>query len=177
MVPGTSADGVEGGTAAPADSAALAPARRRWSQLSADQRDAWLGLLRVHARVTKRLDAELQAEHALPLSSFDVLVQLAFAPGGQLRMSDLAEAVVLSASGLTRLVDRLAAQGLLERRRCTADTRVVYAHITEAGLALLAEAMPTHIDGVRRIVLDRLTREQTEGVAVAMRALLGGTVR
>jgi DNA-binding MarR family transcriptional regulator len=162
--------------ARPADTPELAPALRRWAQLSADQRDAWIGLLRVHARVTKRLDGELQAAHGLPLSSFDVLAQLALAPRGELRMSDLADAVVLSASGLTRLVDRLAAQGLLERRRCSDDTRVVYAHITDAGLALLSEAMPTHLDGVRR-VLDCLTCEQTEGMAIAMRALLGGTVR
>jgi DNA-binding MarR family transcriptional regulator len=173
---GAGADGVESGAGRAAD-AGLQSVRRPWEQLSAHEREAWLGLLRVHARATKRLDAELQTAHGLPLSSFDVLAQLAFAPRGELRMSDLADAVVLSASGLTRLVDRLAAQGLLERRRCTEDTRVVYAHITPAGVALLGDAMPTHLDGVRRIVLDRLSCDQTEALALAMRALLDGPAR
>jgi DNA-binding MarR family transcriptional regulator len=129
------------------------------------ERAAWSGFLRAHSRIVKALDRELAAAHDLPLSEYDVLVQLAFTEEGRLRMSDLAEAIVLSPSGLTRLVDRLARRGLLRRERCESDSRVVYATITEAGLEQLVEATPTHLDGIRRLFWEHLSAEQTEELA------------
>jgi DNA-binding MarR family transcriptional regulator len=138
---------------------------RQWDEPSDAERGAWTGFLRAHSRITKALDRELAAAHDLPLSEYDVLVQLALTEEGRLRMSDLAEAIVLSPSGLTRLVDRLAGRGLLRRERCDADSRVVYAAITEAGFEKLLEATPTHLDGIRRLFWDHLDDTQKADLA------------
>src|SRR5881397_3274392 len=100
--------------------------------------DAWAGFLRTHATLVRELDEELTERHGLPLSSYDVLVQLDRAPEGRLRMSHLADAVLLSRSGLTRLVTRLEKQGLLERADCPSDARGAFAAITDAGREKLA---------------------------------------
>jgi DNA-binding MarR family transcriptional regulator len=121
---------------------------------------AWAGFLRAHAELVRRLDDELQRAHRLPLTSYDVLVQLANAPEGRLRMAELADAVVLSRSGLTRLVDRLVEQGLVCRSRVDCDARGMYAVLTDEGLARLREASQTHIAGVRRLFVDRLDEEE-----------------
>src|SRR5215210_446338 len=84
---------------------------------------AWAGLLRAHSALTRALDADLEAAHGLPLTSFEVLMHLSDAEGERMRMSDLADRVLLSRSGLTRLVDRLESQGLLERATCPSDAR------------------------------------------------------
>jgi DNA-binding MarR family transcriptional regulator len=137
----------------------------RWNEPTGAERGAWSGFLRAHSRIVKALDRELSAAHELPLSEYDVLVQLAFTEDGRLRMSDLADAIVLSPSGLTRLVDRLARRGLLRRERCDSDSRVVYAAITEAGLEKLVEATPTHLDGIRRLFWEHLSGGQTDELA------------
>ncbi|HEX6700065.1 MAG TPA: MarR family winged helix-turn-helix transcriptional regulator [Gaiellaceae bacterium] len=143
----------------------------RWAEPNPAERSAWTGFLRAHSRITKALDRELAAAHDLPLSEYDVLAQLALRDDGRLRMSDLAEAIVLSPSGLTRLVDRLARRGLLRRERCDADSRVVYATITAAGLEKLVEATPTHLDGIRRLFWAHLTDEQSEELASIVECL------
>lgn len=112
--------------------------------------DAWRGLLRVHANVLKALDAEMEAAHGLPLTSYEVLIQLADAPERRMRMCDLADSVLLSRSGMSRLVDRLERDGLLVRCACSHDARGAFACITEAGLELLEQARPTHVAGIRR---------------------------
>jgi DNA-binding MarR family transcriptional regulator len=119
-------------------------------------------MLRVHAAMTRALDTELLAEHGLPLTSYEVLLFLADSPDGRMRMSELADSVLLSRSGLTRLVDRLAADGLLERVRCEEDARGWFAAITPAGRAVFNEARHTHLSGVRRMFLERLTAEERE---------------
>src|SRR5947209_20272925 len=113
----------------------LSPAR-----LSERELAAWAGFLRTHARLVRELDDELIAAHGLALSSYDVLVQIASSPERRLRMSELADAVLLSKSGLTRLVGRLVDQGLLERVGCENDARGAYAVITELGARRLREA-------------------------------------
>ena len=127
---------------------------------------AWRGLLRVHAHLVGELDAELRAEHRLPLTSYEVLLTLANAEGGELRMSEIADSVLLSRSGLTRLIDRLERQGLVERRRCPEDARGWYAQLTEAGREKLVAARPAHREGVRRHFLDRLTDEDLDALAL-----------
>jgi DNA-binding MarR family transcriptional regulator len=128
--------------------------------LTREELGAWRGLLRVHAGMTKALDAELLREHGLPLSSYEVLLFLADAPGGRLRMSELADGVLLSRSGLTRLVDRMERDGLLRRERCEDDARGYHAAITGKGRALFDRARRTHLDGVRERFLSHLSREE-----------------
>jgi DNA-binding MarR family transcriptional regulator len=117
-------------------------------------------MLRAHAKLTRELDAQLAREHKLPLSSYEVLLFLADAPDGQMRMSDLAESVLLSRSGLTRLVDRLEREGLLKRERCESDARGLFAEITPEGRRLFDAARRTHLDGVRALFLDRFSRDE-----------------
>jgi DNA-binding MarR family transcriptional regulator len=128
--------------------------------LSADELAAWRGLLRTHAALTRALDAELVEAHGLPLTSYEVLLFVADSPDGRMRMSELAESVLLSRSGLTRLVDRLARAGLLERVRCDEDARGWYAVITDEGRALFDAARQTHLSGVRRLFLSRLGQDE-----------------
>lgn len=129
---------------------------------------AWRGFLRAHATVVRVLEADLQAEHELPLASYDVLVQLSESPDRRLRMTELADRVLLSRSGLTRLADRLEREGLLTREPCPSDARGTLAVLTDAGLDRLRAAWPTHLRGVRAQVLDRLTPEEVEQLAVLM---------
>lgn len=110
---------------------------------------AWRGMLRVHAALAKALDAELEATHGLPLTSYEVLITLAAAPGRRLRMAELADRVLLSRSGMTRLCDRLERDGLIERTSCDSDGRGLFAVLTDAGAELLTYARPAHLDGVR----------------------------
>ena len=133
--------------------------------LSSEELAAWRGLLRVHAGLTKALDAELLREHELPLSSYEVLLFLAESPQGRLRMSELADGVLLSRSGLTRLVDRMERAALLRRRRCEEDQRGWFAEITDEGRALFAQARRTHLDGVRERFLDRLSAQEQRTLA------------
>lgn len=111
---------------------------------------AWRSFLRAHARVTRNLEAELVAEQRLSLAAYDVLVQLVEAADGRLRMTELADAVLLSRSGVTRLIDRLERIGLVMRARTDEDGRGVAAVITERGRDRLRQAARTHLAGVAR---------------------------
>ncbi|MGW5054156.1 MarR family winged helix-turn-helix transcriptional regulator [Actinokineospora sp. NPDC004072] len=115
-----------------------------------DQLAAWRNFLRAHARITRNLEAELVAEQRLSLGSYDVLLQLAEAPRRRLRMAELADAVLLSRSGVTRLVDRLERAGLVARERVAGDGRGVVAALTERGLDTLRTASHTHLAGIVR---------------------------
>ena len=126
---------------------------------------AWRGLLRVHSHMTKALDAQLIAEHGISLSSYEVLLFLADAPDGRLRMSELADGVLLSRSGLTRLVDRMERDGLLRRERCEDDARGFNALITAEGRDLFRSARRTHLDGVRELFLSRLSADELRTLA------------
>lgn len=117
-------------------------------------------MLRAHSALTRELDAELRTEHDLPLSSYEVLLFLATAPQGAMRMSELADGVLLSRSGLTRLVDRLERAGLVDRRECEEDARGLLAVITDSGRELFGRARKTHLEGVRRVFLDRFSEDE-----------------
>jgi DNA-binding MarR family transcriptional regulator len=127
--------------------------------LDRDELAAWRGMLRVHADMTRVLDAELTRRHGLPLTSYEVLLFLADSPDGRMRMSELADSVLLSRSGLTRLVDRLERDGLLEREQCEEDARGYFAAITDRGRAVFNEARRTHLAGVRERFLSRFSHE------------------
>lgn len=134
---------------------------------------AWHALIRAHSRVVRRLEAELDAEHGLSLPAYEVLAHLSEAPDQRLRMTDLAIHAVLTPSGLTRLVDKLARDGLVQRQRCGADARVVYAVLTPSGVARLVAAYPTHVRGVREHYLDWLSVAQMDAVSDALADLSG----
>jgi DNA-binding MarR family transcriptional regulator len=140
--------------------AVTSPAAAAVEGLCPAELEAWRGLLRVHASVLKALDAELDAAHGLPLSSYEVLTQLADAPDHRMRMCDLADSVLLSRSGMSRLVDRLERDGLLVRCACSHDARGAFACITDAGLALLEQARPTHVAGIRRRFLAQFGEDE-----------------
>jgi DNA-binding MarR family transcriptional regulator len=134
--------------------------------------DAWRGFLRTYSTLVRDLDDELTRRHGLPVSSYDVLVQLDEAPDGQLRMSALADAVLLSRSGLSRLVTRLEGQGLIERLECANDARGSFAAITDEGRVRLDEARVTHRAGVRERFFSRLGERDLRNLAKVWDRLL-----
>jgi DNA-binding MarR family transcriptional regulator len=110
---------------------------------------AWRGLLRAHACLARSLDSELERAHGLPMTSYEVLHHLEEASGGRMRMCELAEQAQLSRSGLTRLVDRMERDGLVERCSCDHDARGSYACLTAVGRERLQEARGTHLAVIR----------------------------
>lgn len=131
----------------------------------------WRAFLRAHSRVTDLLEAELQAEKGLSLSWYDVLVQLEEAEGHRLRMTALAANVLLSKSGLTRLVDRMCEAGLVSREADEDDRRGRWVYLTGAGEERLRDAAVTHLRGVRRHFTSLLTAEAAATMAAALEAV------
>lgn len=129
---------------------------------------AWRALIGAFSNLTAVLDAELQSAHGLSLAEYEVLVHLSEAPDRRLRMSELAERVHLSPSGLTRRLDGLVTEGLVARYPCPADRRGSFAVLTDEGMRRLEEAAPTHVLGVRHHLVDRLTRGQLVDLASAL---------
>ena len=122
----------------------------------------WIRFLATHSAITRELEARLMGAHGLTLSDYDVLVQLARAPEHKLRNIELAKAVVLTRSGVTRLVDGLERDGLVQRCSCPDDKRGSLVEITGDGLARLREAATTQIQGVRELFLEKLGPEGRE---------------
>lgn len=120
----------------------------------------WRTLLRAQVHISRCLHTDLLAGHDLALGSYDVLRHLGEAPGKRLRMNDLADRVLLSRSGLTRLVDRLQREGLVTRESCASDARGLFAVLTPQGQARLSQATPTYQQGVYDHVLSRLNHEE-----------------
>jgi DNA-binding MarR family transcriptional regulator len=143
------------------------------ASLSDTELRAWQALLHAHDAVTRALDAELREEHGLSMGAYDVLLRLARAPGRRLRMTDLAERVMLSPSGLTRLVDQLEEQGLVARERFDGDARVMLASLTDDGRQALRRAAKTHLRGIREYFTGRLSQAQLRNVASALETIVG----
>jgi DNA-binding MarR family transcriptional regulator len=137
--------------------------------------DAWVGLLRAHAALTRELNADLVNQHGLTINDYEVLLHLARAEGRRLRRVDLAERLILTASGITRLLDGLERAGYVEKGRCESDARVTYAVLTKAGLDKLREAGDTHVGGIRSAFELRFTEEElaTLGQLLARLPLAG----
>jgi DNA-binding MarR family transcriptional regulator len=146
------------------------------ANLSAAELGAWRGMLRVHTALVKELDAELSAAHDLPLSSYEVLITLESAPGRKRRMAELADSVLLSRSGMTRLVDRLEKDQLLVRDSCTDDGRGCYAVLTDKGAELLETARPTHLEGVRERFLRHFSEDELRLLGTLWERVLPGSV-
>jgi DNA-binding MarR family transcriptional regulator len=143
------------------------------TRLSDSELRAWQALLHAHHDVVGALDAELREEHGLSLGQYDVLLRLARAPDRTLRMSELAERVMLSPSGLTRLVDRLVEDGLVRRERFDGDARVMLARLTDRGRRRLLQAARTHLRGIREHFTGRLSPAQLRNVAAALETIAG----
>jgi DNA-binding MarR family transcriptional regulator len=129
---------------------------------------AWRALLETHAAVTELLARELVAERGLPLSRYDVLLNLAEAPGGRLRMQELSGSVLLSKSGLSRLVDRMEEAGLVRRERCEDDRRGWFTVLTEQGRSALRRAAPIHLRGIQEHFARHLDDEEARVLATAL---------
>ncbi len=142
--------------------------------LDAPRLGAWRAFLVAHRHLLDRLADELDEERGLPLTWYDVLVNLAEAPGGRLRMSELAERVLLSQSGLTRLVDRMASDRLVERARCPTDRRGMFVVMSDAGRSALHEAAPGHLDGVARHFGTHLSDEEARVLRAALERIIDG---
>lgn len=139
--------------------------------LTTAEQAVWRTFLRAHTLLVRTLEGELVAEHDLPLPSYDVLVQLSEAPGRRLRMTELADRVLLSRSGLTRLVDRLVRDGLVAREACPEDARGTLAVLTDAGFERLAAAWPTHLRGVAAH-LGRLSPAEVEELTTLLQKMV-----
>ena len=126
---------------------------------------AYVRFLRAHAAVTRQLSARLETAHGLTLSDFDVLVQLYHAPEHSLRRVDIARAVLLTASGITRLLDGLERAGWVEKRSCESDARVSYAVLTAAGLAKIEAARETHVSDIEELFASRFSDEERAQLA------------
>jgi len=131
----------------------------------------WRSFLLAHARVSRRLDEELRAEHDVSFAEYDALLTIAQAPGRRVRMGSLAEQVLLSKSGVTRLVDRLVNDGLVERSACTTDARGAEAVLTDRGLTRLRAASRTHLRGISEHFLAVVETDDLESLERAMSAV------
>ena len=134
--------------------------------------ETWEQFLRAHATITRCLDAELIAEHGITLSDYDVLFHLVRAPDGRLRPTELSDQVLLTRSGVTRLLARLEKQKLVAREPCPEDGRVTYAAITTQGEARLTAARRTHLQGVRKLFADRIDAAEADQLASVLGRLL-----
>lgn len=143
------------------------------SQLTDSELRAWQALLHAHEQVVRMLDAELRVEHGISFGSYDVLLRLARAPQRTLRMTELAERVMIPPSTLTRKVDRLVAQGLVERQRSASDSRILHARLTDDGRSVVRRAARTHLRGIREHFTGRLSEDQLNAVADALETISG----
>jgi DNA-binding MarR family transcriptional regulator len=135
--------------------------------------DAWVRLLQAHAKTTRALSASLLTEHGLTLNAYEALFRLARAEDGRMRRVDLADELLLTASGVTRLLDGLEAAAYVERASCATDRRVVYAVITDAGREKFEEASRSHLAEVQALFDGRFGVEELEQLAELLGRLPG----
>ena len=133
--------------------------------------EPWRAFLQAHAHVTRRLDEELRTEHDLSLAEYDALLTIADAPERRIRMRQLADRVILSKSGVTRLIDRLVADGLVERSTCLVDGRGAEAVLTPSGLDRLRRASGTHLRGIANHFLEVLDPADLQVIDRSMQAV------
>jgi DNA-binding MarR family transcriptional regulator len=127
--------------------------------------ESWVSFLRAHAAITRQLNADLLNSHGLTLSDYEVLLRLANAENQMMRRVDLAQSVLLTASGITRLLDGLEQVGCVEKVACKSDARVSYAKLTPAGHRKLKEAAETHLAGIEELFTGRYSDDELERLA------------
>ena len=133
--------------------------------LEGERLATWTRFLKAHSAITRRLERDLAGGHRLTLSDYDVLLQLSHAPGHRLRPVELARAVLLTRSGISRLVQGLERAGLVERIDCPGDARGFLVGLTPAGLALVRRARATHLEGVAELFADRYSDEELQSLS------------
>jgi DNA-binding MarR family transcriptional regulator len=143
------------------------------SRLEGSALGAWRSYLQSHAGIVRELDADLIAQHGLTVRDYEVLLYLAQAEDRKLPMSALSERTMLTRSGITRLIDGLVGQGLIERVSCDSDARVSYARLTEPGYVKLRDAGCTHVKGIERLFLTHFTTDELEQLAGLLSRLPG----
>jgi DNA-binding MarR family transcriptional regulator len=141
-------------------------------QLPSGVPPAWLRLLRAHATLTRRMDANLRSAHELTINDYEVLLALARAEDRRMRRVDLAGHVLLTQSGITRLLHGLERAGLVERADCPTDGRVVYAQLTDRGYERLRQAGHTHLDDIRSLFAARFSAEELDVLGALLGRLL-----
>jgi len=135
--------------------------------------DTWVRFLRTHSAIVGKLNAELVADHGLTINDFEVLLHLSWAPEQAMRRVDLATSVLLTPSGITRLLDGLERSGFVTREACATDRRVVYAKLTPAGDEKLQAARKTHLAGVHRLFVERFSSDELANLAGLLERLPG----
>jgi DNA-binding MarR family transcriptional regulator len=145
--------------------------------MTQDLTETWGALLKVHAALVPRLDRELQEAHGLPLTWYDVLLELNSAPGRRLTMGQLGSVAAVSRTRVSRVVDELVRAGLVARQPNPDDGRSAFAALTPAGRAALRKAAPTYVAAVHREFADHLTAHEGEVLAAALRKVLGASTR
>ena len=135
---------------------------------------AWVRFLRAHAAIVRELSSDLVAAHGLTINDYEVLLRLARAEGGRMRRVDLAQEVLLTPSGITRLLEGLERAGFVERAVCKEDLRVSYAKLTRAGRAKLGAAGKTHVAGIQRRFLDHFDGDERMVLAELLGRLTEG---
>jgi DNA-binding MarR family transcriptional regulator len=150
------------------------------SQVLSDQEpfaiEAWVRLLRGHAATRRALDAQLQGDHGLTVNDYEALLLLSRADGNHMRRVDLADGLQLTASGVTRLLDGLQRQGLVEKATCSSDARVTYAVLTDAGRSKLEVAACSHVAAIRAVFEERYTQAELTTLTELLSRLPGGEV-
>jgi DNA-binding MarR family transcriptional regulator len=146
------------------------------SRLEGAALEAWRSYLQSHAGIVRELDADLIAQHGMTVRDYEVLLYLAQAENRKLPMSALSERTMLTRSGITRLVDGLVGQGLIERVSCDSDARVSYARLTDEGYVKLRDAGCTHVAGIERLFLAHFSADELEQLASLLSRLPGAPV-
>jgi len=141
------------------------------TQLRGIELEAWINFLRAHSAVTRQFNAELLATHGLTINDYDVLAQLSRAPEQALKRVELAERVLLTPSGITRLLKGLESAGWVSNRPCAEDARVTYAVLTPEGTKKLDEARETHVASVRALFSERFEKDELETLASLLERL------
>jgi DNA-binding MarR family transcriptional regulator len=133
--------------------------------------ESWVSFLRAHSAITRQLNADLLNVHGLTLNDYEVLLHLSHAEGGRLRRVDLSERVLLTPSGITRLLEGLERSGYVERASCESDARVTYAQLTDDGEAKLRVAAETHVAGIRGFFRDRYSKDELRALGALLERL------
>jgi DNA-binding MarR family transcriptional regulator len=144
-------------------------------QASSASLTAWVRLLRAHASATRELSAQLQAEHGLTINDYEALLHLSRAENAAMRRIDLAGQLLLTPSGITRLLDGLEEAGFVCKGSCPSDARVTYAVLTEAGRTKLEQASCSHIAAVTELFRDRFSGDELATLATLLERLAGAS--
>ena len=142
----------------------------RW--LTEDEQRAWRGLLQMTSQLNARMNRQLQDDYGVSLADYDVLVALSEAPEGRLRVFEIAGALAWEQSRVSHQLARMQRRGLVAREECPADARGAFAVLTDVGRAAIERAAPAHVETVRQLVFDGLSRDQLAALtAITSRVL------